>query len=149
LPNKAYKYAVGYFLLFSILLLLSGALIFSDTIGFSYESVQNYYLGNAASFTPSKSFDGLLKIVVPHIFAFGLFIMVVLHFLLFTCKRNTKEIQIIIYTSFITASLELFSPFLIVSGFDFFIYMKVFSFFLFYFVILYTIFILFKSIIYN
>ena len=149
MPSKAYKYSVGYFLLFSVLLLLSGALIFAEKIGFSYESIQNYYLGNATSFSSAKTFDGLLKIIVPHIFAFGLFVMVILHFLIFTNKRDTKEVQFLIYSSFITAFLELFSPFFIIFGVDFFIFIKLISYFLFNFVILYTLFILFKSIIYD
>jgi len=148
LLNKAYKYAIGYFLFFTLLLLLSAALIFANKIGFSYD-IKYYYLGNEAAFSVAKTFDGLLKIVVPHIFAFGLFIMVVLHFLIFTGKRNTKELQIIIFTAFISGFLELFSPFLIIFGFEIFIIIKMLSYFLFNFVILYVIFILFKSIFYN
>ncbi|WP_457749010.1 hypothetical protein [Sulfurimonas sp.] len=149
MPSKAYKYAVGYFLLFSILLLISGAVIFFEKIGFSYASIHTYYLGNSANFIAAKTYGGLLKIIVPHIFAFGLFVMVILHFLLFTCKRDTKELQIIIFTSFITAFLELFSPFFIIFGLDFFIVLKLIAYFLFNFVILYALFILFKSIIYD
>jgi len=149
LPSKAYKYAISYFLLFTVLLLVSAALIFADKIGFSYNSIRHYYLGSEAVFSTTKTFNGLLKIIVPHIFAFGLFIMVILHFLIFTGKRNTKEVQIIIYSAFITAFLELFSPFFIIFGLDFFIFIKLISYFLFNFVILYTLFILFKSIIYD
>ncbi|QOP45825.1 hypothetical protein [Sulfurimonas paralvinellae] len=147
--NKAYRYAIGYFLLFSLLLLVSGALIFSDKIGFSYESILHYYLGDEAAFIPAKSYAGLLKIILPHIFAFGLFVMVVLHFLIFTQKRNTKEMQIIIALSFFSAFLELFSPFGILAGLHFLIYVKLISFFLFEFTLLYVLFILFKSILYT
>jgi len=149
LPSKAYKYAIGWFLLFTLLLLASAALIFADKIGFSYESIRQYYLGSEAAFSTAKTFNGLLKIIVPHIFAFGLFIMVVLHFLIFTDKRDTKEMQIIIYSAFITAFLELFSPFLIIFGFDSFIFIKLISYSLFNFVVAYSLFILFKSIIYD
>lgn len=144
--NKAYKYAIGYFLLFTLLLLTSGAAIFFEKIGFSYENIQHYYLGNATTFTPAKTFDGLLKIIIPHIFAFGLLVMVLLHFLIFTNKRDTKELQIIIYTSFTAAFLELFSPFLIIAGVDFFIYVKLLAYFLFNFIVLYVLFVLIKSI---
>ena len=149
MPSKAYKYAISYFLPFTLLLLISGALIFADKIGFLYESIQHYYLGSEAAFPSAKTFNGLLKIVVPHIFAFGLFIMVILHFLIFTNKRDTKEVQFIIYSSFFTAFLELFSPFFIILGLDFLIFIKLMSYFLFNFIILYTLFILFKSIIYD
>jgi len=149
LLNRAYQYAVAYFLLFSLLLLASGAFIFAQKIGFSYESVLHYYTGNEATFTPAKSYNGLLKIILPHILAFGLFIMAVLHFLIFTKKRNTKELQFLIYLSFMSAFLELFSPFFILWGFNFFVYIKIISFFLFQFTMLYALFILFKSIVYD
>ena len=149
MQNKAYKYAISWFLLFSILLLISGAAIFAQKLGFSYMSIHNYYLGNDATFTVAKTFNGLLKIVLPHIFAFGLFVMVILHFMIFTKKRDTKEMQYIIYLSFLAAFLELFSPFFIILGLDFFIYFKIIAYFLFNFIILYTMFILIKSIIYN
>jgi hypothetical protein len=149
LLNRAYSYAIGYFLLFSILLLFSSALIFADKIGFSYESVLHYYLGNEATFTPAKTYSGVLKTILPHIFAFGLFVMVVLHFLIFTKNRNGKEITLIISFTFLSAFLELFTPFLILLGYSFFAYVKIISFFLFELLLLYVLFILFKSILYD
>jgi len=149
LLNKAYKVSIVYFLLFSLLLLASGLLIFADKIGFSYIDILHYYLGDINNFTSAKSFIGISKIVVPHIFAFGLFVMVLLHFLIFTKRRDTKEFQIIIYLCAISAFLEIFTAFLIIQGYTLFIYIKLFSFFIFYLCILYIIFILFKSIIYD
>ena len=147
--NKSYKVAIIYFLLFSLLLLASGALIFANKIGFSYTSLLHYYLGDIKNFSSAKSFIGISKIILPHIFAFGIFTMVLLHFLIFTKKRATKELKIIIYLSFTSAFLEIFTAFLISEGYSFFIYLKLFSFFIFYCFILYIIFILFKSIIYD
>jgi hypothetical protein len=149
LPNKAYKVAISYFLLFSLLLLVSGAWIFMDKIGFSYQSVLTYYLGNEAAFQAAKTYTGLLKTILPHIFAFGLFVMVVLHFAIFTKKRNTKELTLLIYLAFVTAFLELVSPFMILAGFDSFAYLKIISFFGFEGSIIYALFILFKSILYD
>lgn len=147
--NRLYNYTVAYFLLFSVLLLLSGALLFADKIGFSYESVLHYYLGDENSFSTAKSYLGVLKIILPHVFTFGLFVMVVLHFLVFTKKRNTKEIYLLIYLTFFSAFLELFSPFFILWGFHFFAYIKILSFFLFEGSILYALFLLFKSIFFH
>jgi len=124
-------------------------MIFTQKLGFNYTSIHDYYLGNEVNFSVAKTFQGLLKIILPHIFAFGLFVMVLLHFLIFTKKRDTKEMQFIIYVSFLTAFLELFSPFFIIFGVDFFIYIKIISYLFFNFIILYTLFILMKSIIYN
>ncbi|MBA1432871.1 MAG: hypothetical protein FAF04_04605 [Epsilonproteobacteria bacterium] len=149
MPNNAYRVAITYFILFSLLLLGSGIWIFAHKIGFSYESVLHYYTGDAAAFEAPKTYEGMLKTILPHIFAFGLFVMVVLHFVIFTAKRNTKEFQFLIYLAFTTAFFELFSPFIILWGFHFFAYIKIISFFLFEGSILYTLFILLKSILYN
>jgi len=149
LLNSAYKYAIGYFLLFSFLLLISATLIFADKIGFTTQDILHYYLGDKASFTPAKTYSGILKIILPHIFAFGLFIMTLLHFLIFTNKRDTKEVEWLIYLSFIFGFLELFTPFMILTGFESFAFVKLFSFFLFNLLIVYALFILFKSILYN
>ena len=66
--TKAYKYSVVYFLAFSLLLLLSGAFLFENKIGFSIESVNEYYLGNSETYIPEKSSSGILKITLPHFF---------------------------------------------------------------------------------
>ena len=149
MPNSAYKVAISYFILFCLLLLGSGAWIFAQKIGFSYHSVLSYYLGDTATFASPKTYEGVLKTILPHIFAFGLFVMVVLHFVIFTTKRNTKEFSVLIYLAFLSAFFEIFSPFMILEGFEFFAYIKIFSFFLFEGTVLYTLFILFKSIFYN
>ena len=147
--NRAYKTAIAYFLLFTLLLFLSGILIFIDKIGFSYDDVIHYYLGNSKEFIVAKTFTGLLKIILPHIFAFGLFIIVIIHFIIFTKQRNNKDIRLIIYIILLTALFEISSPFVIVAGLKIFAYVKIFTFLIFYLLILYIFFILFKSIIYD
>ena len=147
--QQAYKYSVLYFLVFSFLLLLSGVLLFEEKLGFSREGVLSYYLGDEERFTQPKSVAGILKIVLPHVFTFGLFVMVILHFLVFTKVKKTKKFQTIVYLSFATAFSELFSPLFIVNGFEFFAYVKIASFFTFEFLILYVSWLLFKSIVYD
>ena len=127
--TKAYRYSIIYFLAFSLLLLLSSYLLFDTKIGFSYTGVLEYYLGNEEKFILAKTQLGVLKLILPHIFAFGLFMMVMLHFLIFTKYRNTRQVSFIIYASYITAFLELSSPFFILHGFEFFALVKLFSFF--------------------
>ncbi len=143
---NSYRYAVLYFLLFSLLLVLSGFLLFDSKIGFSVQGVLDYYLGNEEMFTQEKTALGILKIVLPHIFAFGLFSMVLLHFLIFTSHRNSPKAKALIYLIFITALLEIITPFFIINGYHFFAYLKLFSFFLFESLILYTGWLLFTSI---
>ncbi|MEA1983769.1 MAG: hypothetical protein U9N39_09500 [Campylobacterota bacterium] len=127
--TKAYKFSILYFLLFSFLLMATAVMLFEHKIGFSKLEVLQYYLGNKESFMIAKSPLGLLKIILPHIFAFGLFMMVILHFLAFTEHKNTKKLPYIIYGSYISAFTELFAPFLIIGGFEFFAYIKITAFF--------------------
>ncbi len=147
--TKAYKLSIIYYLIFSLLLILSAYLLFDYKIGFNYQGVVDYYLGSEENFIPAKSFSGILKIILPHIFAFALLSMVLLHFLVFTKSRYKKNTLIVIYLTFITALLEIFTPFLIISGFEFFAYLKLISFFVFLSLILYISWLLFHSIIYD
>jgi len=130
-------------------LLGSSILIFENKIGFSINAILSYYQGNEQKFITAKTTTGLLKIMLPHIFAFGLFIMVVLHFLIFTKHRNQKKTRFLIYFVFIMAILELSSPFFIINGLDFFAYIKMFSFFGFELSLLYLFWLLFYSIVYD
>jgi len=147
--QKAYKLSILYYLLFSLLLISSAIMLFEHKIGFSFNGVLEYYVGNEEKFIASKSFGGILKVLLPHIFVFGLLAMVLLHFLVFTEHRYKKTTLILIYLTFITALLEMFTPFLIVSGFEFFAYVKLLSFFVFLGLVLYISWLLFHSIIYN
>lgn len=144
--QEAYKLSILYYLAFSLLLIVSAVMLFEHKIGFSYGAVLEYYIGNEEKFIPSQSASGILKIVLPHIFVFGLFFMVLLHFLVFTKLRYEKSLLTLIYAAFATALLEIFSPLLIINGFEFFAYIKLFSFFGLLAIILYISWLLFKSI---
>ncbi len=147
--QNAYKYSVIYFLLFSLLLLASSVFLFEEKIGFSHREVINYYLGNEVLFQSSKTTTGLLKVLLPHIFGFGLFIMVVLHFLIFTSYNKSKYIYIVIIATFISGFFELFSSFFILYGFEFFAYIKLISFIVFQSLLLYIFWLLGSSIFYE
>ena len=142
---ETYKSLILYFVVFSFLLLASSIVIFQHKIGFSVDGVLRYYLGDEKLFIPSKNEAGILKIILPHIFAFGLFSMVILHFVLFTKQKN--RLKTLIYLLFVTAFLEIFTPFMIINGFYLFAYLKLISLFLFEVLILYILYILFFSII--
>lgn len=145
--TKAYKYSIVYLLAFSLLLLISGVLLFEHKIGFSINGILEYYLGSEEKFIAAKSLGGILKIVLPHIFAFGLFAMVILHFFIFTKHRYKRGIKILIYLMFASAFLEIFSPFFIVFGLVFFAYIKMVSFILLDALVIYSAWLLFQSII--
>ena len=144
--QQAYKLSILYFLIFSLLLIISAVMLFWHKIGFNYLSVLEYYIGNEEKFIPAQSAAGILKMVLPHIFVFGLFTMVLLHFLVFTDIKVKKAFLILIYITFITALLEIFAPFMIINGFEFFAYIKLFSFFSFLALILFILWLLFRKI---
>lgn len=144
--TNTYRYAIAYFLLFSILLVTSGIMLFENKIGFGVEEVTSYYLGNSEQFINAKTFSGVLKTVLPHIFAFGLLSMVLLHFLIFTKHRNTASVKNLIYLTFTSAFFEIFSPFFIILGADIFAYLKIISFIVFEILILYIAWLLFRAI---
>jgi hypothetical protein len=147
--QKAYKLSILYYLIFSLLLIVSAVMLFENKIGFSFNDVLEYYIGSDERFIPAKSAGGILKLVLPHIFVFGLFAMVLMHFLVFTNLRYKKSTLTLIYLTFIIALLEIAAPFMIVSGFEFFAYIKLFSFFAFLALILYISWLLFHSIAYD
>ncbi len=144
--QQAYKLSIFYYILFSLLLILSAVMLFEHKIGFSYNSVLDYYIGNEDKFIPAQSAAGILKIVLPHIFVFGLFAMVLLHFLVFTDLKSRRVFLILIYVTFITALLDIFTPFMIISGWSFFAYIKILSFFTFLSLTLFTLWLLFRKI---
>ncbi|MCD6190218.1 MAG: hypothetical protein J7K14_01580 [Sulfurimonas sp.] len=147
--TKAYKYSIVYFLVFSLLLILSGVLLFEYKIGFSVEQISSYYLGDEDKFINPQTSSSILKIITPHIFAFGLFIMVLLHFLIFTKKRSSKTLKAVIYLTFLSAILELLSPFGIINNIEFFAYVKLLSFIIFELLVLFSSWLLFRSIVYE
>ena len=147
--QKAYKLSILYYLLFSLLLIASAVMLFDHKIGFSFNGVLEYYIGNEDKFISSKDSASILKVLLPHIFVFGLLGMVLLHFLVFTQHRYKKSTLFLIYLTFITAILEMFTPFLIINGLEFFAYIKLLSFALFLLLILYISWLLFHSIIYD
>jgi len=146
---QAYKLSIIYYLIFSLLLIVSAVMLFDNNIGFTIESIVSYYLGDEEKFIASKSMSGILKLILPHTFVFGLFAMVILHFLVFTKHRYKKSTLILIFLVFFTSFTEITSPFMIISGFEFFAYIKLLSFISFLTLSLYTIWLLFHSIVYD
>jgi len=144
--QEAYKLSILYYLAFSLLLIISAIMLFEHKIGFSFSSVLEYYTGNDEKFIPAQSAGGILKIVLPHIFAFGLFVMVLLHFLVFADIKYKKNIMTLVYAAFCIALLEIFASFMIIGGFEFFAFIKLFSFFAFLALLLYISWLLFQSI---
>lgn len=109
-----------YFFAFVALLIVSGIMIYAYKTSLSIEGVQAYYLGS--SFTLPKTNAGLLKTLLPHIFAFALLSMVLLHFLAFT--KFKKKMRSLIYIVFLAQTFELFTPFLMIDISAAFVFIK-------------------------
>lgn len=116
-----------YFGVFVLLLLISGVMIFAQKTSFSPVGVLHYYIGYEVKFITAKTNIGLLKLVSPHIFAFALLSMILLHFLVFT--RFKQKVRIVIYLLFGVQFLEIFTPFLIINVAPLFVYLKLLSLF--------------------
>jgi len=144
--HNSYKIAIIYFILFSILLLISALMLFATKIGFSFVNITNYYLGNQELFMRAKSFSGLLKVIYPHIFSITLFGMVILHFIYFTSFAKTKLFKYLIILTYLSIFLEILSSFFIIFGAEFFSSIKLISFILMFILFLYSFWILLHSI---
>ena len=143
--HQSYRFAIAYFALFGALLLGSGALLFFQKLGMSYESVQNFYLGSKVAFTQVKSTFGLLETALPHLGAMGLFIFVTGHFMLFSSKKEKQKTILPIVFLFIAALFDIGSGFLIVQGWTFFVGVKIAAFLLLQSLGIYLLFVLFKT----
>jgi hypothetical protein len=58
--------------------------MFRDKLGFSYQGVVRYFLGDPEQFMNPRSFAGLLEVTHFHLFAMGLFFVVFTHLLMFS-----------------------------------------------------------------
>lgn len=144
--HNTYKLAVVYFVFFSFLLVASAFMIFFTKVGFSFEGVSHYYLGNELEFIEAKTISGLLKVVYPHTFSIGLFAMILLHFVYFTSYRKSKNFNRLILLTYLSISLEVFSPFFLLLGVSIFAGIKLISFVLMFVIFIYLFWLILNSI---
>jgi hypothetical protein len=111
-----------------ILQLTSGIWLFIEKYGLSPSEIYMYFAGNEEKFIMAKSFEGLIETAVPHFLAISTIIFVYGHFLLFTKVISEKKKQLLILGLFISASIDIFSPFLIIQGYEIFAWFKIIAF---------------------
>lgn len=119
-------------------------MIYAEKTSFSVMGVLQYYIGSGADFIAAKTNGGLFKLILPHIFAFALLSMVLLHFLAFT--KFKEKTRVLVYAVFFVQFLEIFSPFLIINGAEFFVYLKLLSLFLYMLLLIFVLGVLVYSI---
>jgi len=123
-----------YFLLLSFALVLialqlgSGIWLFITKYGLSPSDLNFYFLGCEEKFIMAKSVEGLMETAVPHFLAISLSVFVYAHFLLFTKIISEHKKWLLILGLFSSATLDIFSPFGIVYGYEIFAWFKIIAF---------------------
>ena len=96
-------------------------------MGLSYKGVVEHYLGSPEKFTHPKSIRGLMEVSHFHLFAMGIFLVALMHLLLFVPISCVLK-MILIVAAFTSAFLDEASGWLIVFVNPIFAYLKIASF---------------------
>ena len=94
-PRFNSRLILGFFYLYFFLHWSTGLLMFHDKLGFSYQGVVRYFLGDPDLFMHPRSFAGLLEVTHFHLFAMGLFFVVFTHLLLFAPLKESIKTALI------------------------------------------------------
>jgi len=125
---KLFAIVMSVALLLISLQLASGIWLFVAKYGLSPSEVYLYFTGSEADFIMPKSFEGLMETAVPHFLAISTTIFVFAHFLLFTDVISEHKKYMLISALFITALIDIFSPFGMINGYEVFAWTKVLAF---------------------
>lgn len=88
-------------MVFFVLLWLTNLLLYLQ-IGFSYDSVVEYYRGSEANFRPPKSYLGMLEEAHFHFFSMAVILVTLNHLILFTTLGYLWKLLLIV-SSFVSA----------------------------------------------
>ena len=116
--NKDYKLSIRYFLLMSLMLLITGIWMLLLHTTLSIESFTNYYV--------QKSIFGLLEVVSPHLFAMGTIVFIVTHFLSLKQRNSSFENKLTVML-FAVMLISNFSGFVITEHTTYFTWVKMLS----------------------
>ncbi len=116
--SEQYHLIIRYFLLMFLMLLITGIWLLLLNSSFSFESFTNYYV--------QKSVFGLLEIVTPHLFAMGIVIFILTHFLALNTKHTNfnNKITLTLFTFMLLSNL---SSFFITQSTIYMIWLKIIS----------------------
>ena len=92
---------VAFTVLFFVFLWITNFLLYLQ-IGFSYDSVVQYYLGSEQDFRPPRSYLGMLEEAHFHFFAMAIILVTLNHLILFTKISNFWK-MVLILSSFLSA----------------------------------------------
>ncbi|MEM7007557.1 MAG: hypothetical protein AAF462_00310 [Thermodesulfobacteriota bacterium] len=123
--NTLLKLIILFTVIFFVFLWITNLLLYLQ-IGFSYETVVNYYLGSEADFRPPRSYLGMLEEAHFHFFAMAIILVTLNHLILFTKISNLWKL-ILILTSFLSALGDIAGGWLIRYVSPDFAYLKIIS----------------------
>ncbi len=126
--NDFLKIIIFFTILFFLFLWITNILLYMQ-IGFSYNSVVEFYLGNEETFRPPKSYIGLLEEAHFHFFSMAILLVTLTHLVLFTSIRSHMKL-VLILLSFISTFTEIISGWLIRYVSPLFAYLKLSSFYI-------------------
>jgi hypothetical protein len=93
--NSLLRLIIVSFLVYSVALWITNALLYFNKMGLTYQSVVDYYLGSEERFLQPRSFQGLLEITHFHMFAMGILILTLAHLLLFVPFQPRTKLWLI------------------------------------------------------
>ncbi|MEB2284666.1 MAG: hypothetical protein B6D46_01465 [Polyangiaceae bacterium UTPRO1] len=93
--NWLLRLVLVWFLVFVALLWITNALLYFAKMTLNPASVVAYYLGNEATFTQPRSYQGLLEITHFHLFAMGILVLTMTHLVLFVPMANRWKAWIV------------------------------------------------------
>ena len=99
--NSLLRLIIVFTVLFFVLLWVTNLLLYLQ-IGFSYDSVVEYYRGSEANFRPPKSYLGMLEEAHFHFFSMAVILVTLNHLILFTALGNIWKLLLIV-SSFLSA----------------------------------------------
>ena len=124
--NDFLKIIIIFTTIFFFFLWLTNILLYMQ-IGFNFEGIVGYYLGNEETFRPPKSYIGLLEEAHFHFFSMAILLVTLTHLILFTSIGSGWKLTLIL-ASFISSFLEIISSWLIRYISPLFAYLKLGSF---------------------
>lgn len=124
--NTLLRVIVLFFLFYCFAFWLTNFGLYME-MGLSYQGVVEHYLGSPEKFTRPKSIRGLMEVSHFHLFAMGIFLVALMHLLLFIPINGFIKLVLIV-AAFTSAFLDEMSGWLIVFCSPVFAYMKIASF---------------------
>jgi len=125
--NQLLRLILVWFLVFVAGLWVTNALLYFAKMTLNPASVVAYYLGDEASFTQPRSYQGMLEITHFHMFAMGILVLTMTHLLLFVPIANRAKAWIV-SLAFLAALADEASGWLVRFVSPAFAYLKVASF---------------------